>query len=132
MMAIEQLPEWQIAALDEYVRVANEADAQARELLCFLDKADIRELSRHLKTKPLLNPYSVVYLADLIESRTHRKSGAAGADKLHGQRNRPRKLAAMDWFMTVRDKMKKGPAATEIAKRFNVSPRTARDWLKGA
>ncbi len=130
MLTIEQLQEWQIAAIDEYVRAATEAGTQADELLRYLDKADIPELSRHLKTEPLLNPYSLVLLAELIESRAHRKSGAAGADAVHNQRNRTRKLAALEWFETVRGTVSKNKAASLIAQKFSVSAITARDWLK--
>lgn len=117
--------------IHEYVRVAREAEAQAKELLEHLDKTEIPELARHLKTKPLLNPYSLVALAELIESRAYRKSGNKGADALHNQRNRVRKDGALSWFEEVRDSMSKNEAAIHIAEKFCVSESTARDWLKG-
>lgn len=128
---LRELPAVQVMLLEEYVRVAEEADAEARILLQLLDAGHMPTLSRHLKTKPLLNPYTIQFLAHLIEDRTHRYSGAKGADALHSQRNRPEKRRALEWFETVRGNMTKDDAAKEIARCFHKSERTARDWLKG-
>jgi hypothetical protein len=130
-MENDQLQPWQRDAILEYVRVAKEAEAQANELFQHLDKADIPELARHLKTKPLLNPYSLVALAELMESQAYRKSGNKGADARHNQHNRVRKDLALEWFEGVRDSKSKNDAAIEIADKFCVSESTARDWLKG-
>jgi hypothetical protein len=50
---------------------------------------------------------------------------------VHNQRNRTRKLAALEWFETVRGTVSKNEAASLIADKFSVSKVTARDWLKG-
>lgn len=132
MIKIDQLPQRQLAAIEEYVRVARRAREQAGDLLRLLDEADIPALARHLCTNPIRNPYTLVALADLSEKRAHRKSGRAGADALHNQRNRTTKRAAMDWFEEVRDTVSKNQAAIVIAEKFSVSKATARAWLKGA
>jgi hypothetical protein len=128
---LSRLSEVQIAIIQEYVRVAKEANTEAHELLRLLDAGHMPTLHKHLKANPLLNPYSILRLADLIGDRTHRTTGRRGADALHGQRNRPEKKAALDWFETVRGSVTKDEAAKVIAQNFNKSERTARDWLKG-
>ena len=128
---LRQLPAVQLMVLEEYIRVTQEANAEARILLQLLDAGHMPTLSRRLKTKPLLNPYTIQFLADLIKDRAHRDSGTKGADAVHSQRNRPEKRRALEWFETVRGNMTRDDAAKQIARCFHKSERTARDWLKG-
>jgi hypothetical protein len=129
--------EVQVAALGHFVRVAREAEKEARELLKLLDAGHMPTLARRLRERPLRNPYTLDFLAGLIEDRARKRSGKNAADAKHEQKTRPKKRAARDWFETVRrtrgrpNGMTKDDAATEIEHKFDVAWRTARDWLKG-